>query len=371
MRHNGLQAGATAAHRGRWAPWLRLTIFALLVVVAAATGGCWLWEEPPSPDETPLPTATPPEQKEAGPSSPPITGRLLYASAGHIWLRTGTTAHRLTEETTGTQPAWSLDGTQVAFVVRGEYYSDIWVMDADGGGLHPITENRSAAPDHSLDAVAQSYWAAQPQWVPPEGARISYVSHYAPGSLVTSVLQVWIMHADDGGEKQRHLGFTSQNVESPVWSPDGQWLAFTLYTFSDGAQLRYMDADGNVHYLGEDIRGIQRYDPAWSPDGLWIAYAAREEASQTTDLWLMPSPLNPLFEGEWVPARLTQMGAARGPAWSPDGGQVVFVVAEKGAFDLWLLTLNASGPTPTAQGQPERLTNTGDVDGNARPSWAP
>jgi len=347
----------------------RLLLAALLIVLCIMSGGCWLWEEPLQPNQTPAPTATPPQQEEAGPSSPSISGRLLYASAGHIWLRTGTTARRLTIETTGTQPAWSPDGEQIAFVVRDEYYSDIWVMEADGSDPHPLTDNRSAAEEHSYDAAHGSFWASQPQWIPPEGLWLSFSSHSSPNYL-SSLMSVWIMHADDGGEKKRWLGL-SQHIENPVWSPDGDLLAFTIYFRESGGQLRYMDADGNVHNLGSDSKDVQRYDPLWSPDGQWIVYAARQESTGTTDLWVMPSPLNPLYEEDWSPGRLTQMGMARGPAWSPDGSQIAFVAAENGAFDLWLLNLEMFGPLPQPAGKPARLTNGGDVDATARPSWAP
>lgn len=347
----------------------RLLLVALLAGLGALNGGCWLWEEPPLPDQTPAPTATPPQEEEAGPSSPPISGRLLYASAGHIWLRTGTTAHRLTTETTGTQPAWSPDGRQIAFVVQGAYYSDIWIMGANGSNPHPITDNRSAQPEQSREAVHDSFWAFQPQWIPPEGVLISFISHSSPDYL-SSLLSVWTMHADDGGEKSRWLGL-SQNIENPVWSPDGETLAFTLFFRESGPQLRYMDAERNVYRLGTDDEQVHRYDPLWSPDGRWIVYAARQADTGTTDLWLMPSPLNPIYEAEWEPVRLTRMGTARGPAWSPDGTQIAFVAAEKGAFDLWLLRLDTTGPLPQPAGNPARLTNGGDVDAIARPSWAP
>ncbi len=353
-----------AADAGRICP--KILLLLLLLATALSAGGCWLWEPLPSPQQTPAPTPTPPTVQEAGVSSPSITGRLLYAAAGHIWLRTGTTARRLTEETTGTQPAWSPDGRQIAFVVRGEYYSDIWVMAADGGDAHAITNFRSAAGEYSFEAVHGSYWAAQPQWIPPGGLWISFISHGSP-DFKSSVLSIWIMHPD-GAERRRYLGL-SQNIESPVWSPDGEWLAFTLFMSGRPPQLRTMDPDGNIRALGPDSEGIARYDPAWSPDGLWIAYAAREGEQGPTDLWLMPSPLNTLYDSEWTPIRLTTMGQARNPAWSPDGRQIAFIAAEKQSFDLWLLNLDLGGDWPQSTGKAERLTDGGNVDATSRPSW--
>jgi TolB protein len=178
------------------------------------------------------------------------------------------------------------------------------------------------------------------------------------------------MQADDGGEKQRWLGL-SQHIENPAWSPDGKWLVFTLYTYDAGAQLRYEDPDRNIRRFSEDDKDLPCYDPTWSPDGRWIAYAARQESTGTTDLWVRPSPLHPLYEEGWEPVRLTQMGMARGPTWSPDGTQIAFVASENGVFDLWLLNLDLSSTLPQAAEKPARLTNGGYVDATARPSWAP
>jgi TolB protein len=349
----------------------RAGLTALLLLLLAGTsltaGGCWLWETP-LPQQTPSATATPPQVQEAGGSSPAIAGRLLYSAAGHIWMRSGTKAVRLTEDTTGTQPAWSPDGEQIAFVVRGEYYSDIWVMQANGSGAHPITKGQADEPLRSLESVHASSWSAQPQWIPPGGLSISFLSH-TPTEFKSNVLSVWIMRSD-GSEEERILGL-SQNIESAVWSPDGAWLAFTVFPYGRPSQLRTMDPDGNVHELGEESNDLARYDPTWSPDGRWIAYAAREGDQGATDLWLIPSPLTALYDGEWAPLRLTSQGRARSPAWAPDGRQIAFVAAEGETFDIWLLNLDLGGDWPQPTGTPERLTANADVDATSRPSWAP
>lgn len=346
---------------------IRLGILLALLTLGLAAG-CRPERGSTTP-RPPSPTATPPKVQEQ-PQRPSVSGRLLYACQGHIWLYTGTTVRRLTGPAPAAQPAWSPDGKQIAFVVRGEGYSDIWVMEADGTNPHPVTANRSTYPPQSREAAHTSYWAFQPQWIPPKGDWIGYISHYEPRQL-SSILSVWRIRPDGSGE-QPYLSLGGF-IETPAWSPDGKYMAFTLFTYGHGAQLRYLDLDtGNVLRLGKDVEGVERYDPAWSPDGQWIAYAARQ--SHETRIWVMPSPANPLYGGEWSPQPLSSQKAARSPTWSPDGRQIAFIAAQDGTFDLWLLELNIAmdaGPAFPRPAGEERLTDGAQVDATSRPSWAP
>ncbi len=324
-------------------------LVSLFAIIALLFQGC----APPwgkAPDGTPLPTATPPKVVEAPKKSPTIEGRLLYARDGHIWLRTGTTENRLTEESPSLQPSWSLDGQQITYVVRGDGYSDIWVMNVDGANRHAITQNNSSYAEHSYEAAHSSYWAFQPHWIPPDGEWIGYISHNTPQQRLTSTMLIWQIYPD-GSNESRFL-FAYGNIESPVWSPDGELVAFTFYDGTSGAQLRYYDSYSNsILELGADEEGVERYDPSWSPDGMWIAYAARQDGQ--TDLWVMPSPLNSLYTQEWSPVRLTTMGAARAPGWSPTGKQIAFIAESNELFDLWLgAPARTRGNLPLSRGHP-------------------
>jgi TolB protein len=299
-----------------------------------------------------------------------VEGRLLYARDGHIWLRTGTTAHRLTEGTEGlraTQPCWSPNGRQIAYVVRGEGYSDIWVMNSDGSNSRQVTDNRSEYNEGTYLAAHNSFWAFQPHWIGPAGEWIGYISHIRPQSSA-SLMSIWRIHSD-GTEENRYWSLDGQ-IESPSWSPDGEIVVFTYFPYNNGSQLRYYDPESGVHRpLGDDLDEIDRFDPVWSPDGNWIVYAGRQ--GKQSDLWVMPSPLNPLIDGEWAPVRLTDQGSARGPTWSPTGQQIAFVAEKGDSFDLWVLNVEIIPGQLPQPGELEQLTFDDHVDATARPSWAP
>jgi TolB protein len=74
--------------------------------------------------------------------------------------------------------------------------------------------------------------------------------------------------------------------------------------------------------------------------------------------------------GGGAPARLTDMGAARAPAFSPDGSQIAFlaIAPGEGGFDLWVADLTADAGGLRA-GAPRRLTSGLGLDADSGLSW--
>ncbi|NTU84621.1 MAG: hypothetical protein HGA45_35525, partial [Chloroflexales bacterium] len=101
------------------------------------------------------------------------------------------------------------------------------------------------------------------------------------------------------------------------------------------------------------------------PDGVWLAFAARDAGR--TDIFALPSG------GVGVPQRLTATGAARAPAFSPDGRLLAFLATSPGetGFDLWVADLRIAETGVLTAGEPRRVTTGLAIDGDSGLSWAP
>jgi TolB protein len=185
-------------------------------------------------------------------------------------------------------PAWSSDGSRVAFSSSRSGDSEIWVATANG--LDPRRITSLKGPDVS------------PAWNPKTNAQIAFTGGR------TGEPQVYIMD-QDGSNIQRMTD--SGYAVSPSWSPNGSLLTFAWdrkYGPGDpGAQDIYVMDIASKNWLQVTHESGNNDCPSWSPDGRHIVF--QRQVSGHTEIWEM------LADGTQQ-RQLTRMGNNSMPNWS-------------------------------------------------------
>ncbi len=262
---------------------------------------------PASPTPTPTPSATP--DPVPTPILPPGgNGKIVFERGHRIFVMNadGANQTQLTTTTYDYLPAWSPDGTKIAFSRLIASNVNVYVMNANGSNPVRLTTNNGDE---------------DPAWSP-DGGKIVFTRH------IDSSSKIYVMNAN--GSNPIRLTHTDEAREyDPVWSPDGGKIAF-VKRIADPVHIGiYLtDPDGS-NPTDLTPTTIEATNPAWSPDGAKILF--RKEDS----IWVMN-------RNGSQQTRLTSSFLDRSPAWSPDGTKIAFCRGFYNEADIFVMDANGT-----------------------------
>jgi len=196
-------------------------------------------------------------------------------------LVTGQRAIIANEKGSNSAPSWSPDGTRLALSLSKTGNTQVFIVNADGSGMHRLTNGNGIDTEPQFSADGQS---------------IYFVSDRSGGP------QIYKMSVN-GGQPTRVTFKGSYNI-SPRVSPDGKTLAWISQR--DGVFSLYaMDlASGQEQRLADGAT-----EPSFSPNGKYIMYANKGGGRASLAVVSV--------DGRVKQRLSTQAGNIKEPSWGP------------------------------------------------------
>jgi dipeptidyl aminopeptidase/acylaminoacyl peptidase len=208
----------------------------------------------------------------------------------------------------------SPDGQHIAFIWDREALSDVYMMPSGGGWPTRISTQRAAV----------AYWSDErPVWSP-DGQWLAFTMddhvHIAPVS---------------GGLPKKISDFTAE-ASDPIWMPDSNRLVVSIVR-DEKVQVVLTDRDGSWPRRLVDAPGdVWNVRP--SPDGRFLLFTHRPfDDLNRLDIWLVEVETGQIRELTNTP-KLRNWGGI----WSPDGSLIAFLSQRSGYNEVWLVQPDGS-----------------------------
>lgn len=147
------------------------------------------------------------------------------------------TSGDVTPASSNRNPSWSPDGSKLVFQSNrsGSGKTEIWLANADGSGLLRLTTSVQLATFSQGPFFSSDF---DPAWSP-DGSQIAFVSNRDGAGVGLTDTELYLMNTD--GSNLLRLTNDGLDDTMPAWSPDSRKIAFTR---SQGAGIQIINRDG-------------------------------------------------------------------------------------------------------------------------------
>ena len=286
-------------------------------------------------------------------------------------------------------PVWSPDGRYIAFCRISKGETGIYVIPASGG-----TERRLRTTLWEEQELYEVIWNAGRLSWSPDGKSLAFSDRASPDEPASSI---FLLPLDSLDARRITTPKRSRGDFNPVFSPDGQTLAFfrisqevqSIYTVpvSGGEEQRlFSNAPYNWGLAwAPDGRSIVFADAGWPVNAGWL-WRISLRGSEPERLQFGQEGVEPSIRGNrlvyvrqlanlniWRRELHSLLSASRpnrfitstrmesGPQFSTDGSKITFESTRSGAYEVWMCRSDGS--------QLVQLTHFDSVTGT--PRWAP
>lgn len=288
-------------------------------------------------------------------------------------------------------PSWSPDGSLIAY--NGFYDAfgsyDVWTLDPTQSADEVEATNISDSADRSVESWIQPAWS-------PDGTKLAFAERYSSNAPPNLESEVYVSPADGSTDPLAIDSSSNKSELSPAWSPDGSTLLFSrqgsiwegppnnsakptvltnsygyrpavspdgsrvaTVTFSNPEKIRVTNADGSG-FKELPVPAELNSSVDWSPDGSQIVYSADEEPIDR----IRVAPADGSGPGHAIemPAGWVVPYDAM---FSPDGTRVAFdAYPTSGPGYRQILVAPADGSAPA-------VPITASAEQNQEPDWKP
>lgn len=255
-------------------------------------------------------------------------------------------------------PAWSPDGTRIAYMRRQNQQCHLYVVEALGGAsrrmgscgqniygdltwspngkwlafndrfadntpFQLVLVDPESMDRRSLTNPPAGSWGDHDPAFSPDGKQLSFTR-----SLSEGMQDIYVMSLEDGEELR--LTTDSRNINGHTWTASGEEIVFSSNRTGRSGLWRIDVGGGAPVWIG--VMGDQAFFP--HRGGNRLAYSA---SSGQTNIWLKS-----LVDSSEAISLITSTWWDMHPSMSPDGQQIAFTSNRSGTYEIWLANVDGS-----------------------------